>query len=186
MKLARARLTHTDPSGKARMVDVSGKKVTARRAVAEAVVWLPPEAMRAVQHDELQKGDALGTARLAGIMAAKRTGELIPLCHPLPLDHVEVSFEVDARASTLRIVASARTRARTGVEMEAMTAAALAAITIYDMAKGVSKGIELRRIRLLEKSGGKSGLWLASGQDGPEHGPRSRKPRPARASPGRP
>ncbi len=162
MKARAPRLTHADARGRARMVDVSAKAVTARRAVAEAVVRLPAPAYRALRANRLQKGDALAAARLAGIMAAKRTGELIPLCHPLPIDHVEVGFEWRARRSEVRIVAEARTTARTGVEMEAMTAAAVAALTIYDMCKGVSKGITIEGVRLLVKTGGKSGEWMAA------------------------
>ncbi|MFN7971528.1 MAG: cyclic pyranopterin monophosphate synthase MoaC [Acidobacteriota bacterium] len=156
-----ARLTHTGPEGKARMVDVSAKAVTVRRATAEARVVLPPAAFQALAANRLAKGDALGTARLAGIMAAKRTGELIPLCHPLGVEHVDVTIELEPDRRAVRIVALARIAARTGVEMEAMTAAAVAALTIYDMCKSVDKGIVIENVRLLSKSGGKSGSWSA-------------------------
>lgn len=176
------RLTHADAKGKARMVDVGSKRVTSRRAVAEALVWLPAEAFRAVEANSLAKGDALGTARLAAILAAKRTGELIPLCHPLALDHVDVAFSMERASSQLRILATARTRARTGVEMEALVAAATAALTVYDMAKGVSKGIVVRQVRLLEKSGGKSGSWSAGASQAGEDEPLRVDPeRPAKS-----
>ena len=161
--MSKSRLTHTDSEGRARMVDVSSKSPTLRSATAEAWVELPEAAYRALRDNQLEKGDALGTARLAGIMAAKRTDDLIPLCHPLPLEHVEVHFEWPPDSSKLRIVASARTTARTGVEMEAMTAASVAALTVYDMAKAVSKGIVIGPVRLIEKLGGKSGPWRADG-----------------------
>lgn len=155
------KLTHADRAGRARMVDVSGKAVTERRAVAEARLILPARAFEALAANRLAKGDALATARLAGIMAAKRTGELIPLCHPLPLDHVDVRIDLEPASFGVRIVAEAAVSARTGVEMEAMTAAAIAALTIYDMCKGLDKGIVIETVRLLEKSGGKSGSWRA-------------------------
>ncbi len=140
-------LSHVDESGAVRMVDVGGKPVSRRRARARASVRMAPET--AAQLSALPKGDALAAARLAGIMAAKRTSELIPLCHPLPLTHVAVELEVGADA--VEIVSSAETTAQTGVEMEALVAASVAALTVYDMAKGVDPGMEIGEIRLLEK-----------------------------------
>ena len=152
-------LTHLDDEGTARMVDVGAKEATARRAVARAVVRMDPATAARVAAGDAPKGDVLGTARIAGIQAAKRTGELIPLCHPLPLDHVDVDAAVDAPAGTVTITAEARVTARTGVEMEALTAASVAALTVYDMVKGIEKGVEITSVVLLEKSGGRSGDW---------------------------
>jgi cyclic pyranopterin phosphate synthase len=152
-------LTHLDEHGAARMVDVGGKDVTARRAVAQATVVMGPETAAAVAAGDAPKGDVLGVARVAGILAAKRTGELIPLCHPLSLDHVDVEGVVDAAAGTVTLTATASTTARTGVEMEAMTAVSVAALTVYDMVKGLDKGVVVRDVMLLEKTGGKSGTW---------------------------
>ena len=153
------RLTHLDEHGDARMVDVGGKPVTARRAVARAVVRMTPETARIVAAGDAPKGDVLGVARIAGVMAAKKTGELIPLCHPMGLDHVDVDGAVDVEAGTVTITASASVTARTGVEMEAMTAASVAALTVYDMVKGVERGVAIEEVVLLEKSGGASGTW---------------------------
>src|SRR4051794_30398820 len=153
------RLTHLDEHGDARMVDVAGKPVTERRAVARAVVRMSPGTAAAVAAGDAPKGDVLGTARIAGIQAAKRTGELIPLCHPLPLDHVDVEATVDERAGTVTITAEARVTARTGVEMEAMTAASVAALTVYDMVKGLERDVAIGEVVLLAKSGGRSGDW---------------------------
>jgi cyclic pyranopterin phosphate synthase len=153
------RLTHLDEHGDARMVDVGGKPVTARRAVARAIVRMTPETARIVAAGDAPKGDVLGVARIAGIMAAKKTGELIPLCHPMGLDHVDVDGVVDVEAGTVTITASASVTARTGVEMEAMTAASVAALTVYDMVKGVERGVAIEEVVLLEKSGGASGTW---------------------------
>ena len=141
------------------MVDVGAKAVTQRRAVAQAVVAMAPDTAAAVAAGDAPKGDVLGTARIAGIQAAKRTGELIPLCHPLGLDAVAVDLVVDPEAGTVTIRAEASTTARTGVEMEAMTAASVAALTVYDMVKGLERGVTLREVALLEKTGGKSGPW---------------------------
>ena len=152
-------LTHIDESGAARMVDVSAKPETARRARAEAVVRMASETAAAVRRGEAAKGDVLGTARIAGIAAAKRTWELIPLAHPIPLEHVGVDGEVDATGGTVTLTAEAATTGRTGVEMEAMTACAVAALTVYDMVKGVERGVSIEAVRLLEKSGGQSGDW---------------------------
>jgi cyclic pyranopterin phosphate synthase len=143
-------LSHVDPSGEVRMVDVGGKPATRRRAVAVAEVRMAPETARQLR--ELPKGDALATARLAGIMAAKRTSELIPLCHPLPLSHIEVELEV--RAAAVAITASVETTAQTGVEMEALTAASVAALTIYDMAKAIDKQMTIGEVRVVEKTKG--------------------------------
>ena len=152
-------LTHVDAQGTARMVDVGDKPATDRRAVARAVVKMTPETAAKVQAGDAPKGDVLGTARIAGVLAAKRTGELIPLCHPLGLDHVDIDAEVDAAAGTVTLTAEARVTARTGVEMEAMTAASVAALTVYDMVKGIERGVEIASVALLEKSGGRSGTW---------------------------
>ena len=148
-------LSHVDPSGAVRMVDVGDKPVSRRRAVAAAEVRMAPETARQLR--ELSKGDALTTAQLAGIMAAKRTSELIPLCHPLPLTNVEVSLEV--ADAVVRISALAETTAQTGVEMEALTAATVAALTVYDMAKAMDKSMVLNDISLAEKTGGVGGAY---------------------------
>jgi cyclic pyranopterin phosphate synthase len=155
------RLTHADESGKAKMVDVGDKAPTSRRATAQGRVRLTPEAFDAVRDNALAKGDALAIARLAGIGGAKETSRLIPLCHQLPLSHVEVEFELDEGSHSVVITASARTEARTGVEMEAMTAVSVAALALYDTAKSVSKGLVIEEVRLLSKEGGKSGHWTA-------------------------
>ena len=152
-------LTHLDEHGAARMVDVADKPVTDRRAVARAIVRMTPATAAAVAAGDAPKGDVLGVARIAGIQAAKRTGELIPLCHPIGLDHVDVEGVIDAAGGTVALTASARVSARTGIEMEAMTAAAVAALTVYDMVKGLDKGVVIERVELLEKSGGQSGNW---------------------------
>jgi cyclic pyranopterin monophosphate synthase len=155
----RRRLTHVDRSGRPRMVDVSEKPVTARRATAEALVAVSPETMSMVIDGGGPKGDVLGVAEIAGVMAGKRTSELIPLCHPLPLTDLVVAVTPDRAAGVLRVRAEAATTAQTGVEMEAMTAASVAALTIYDMVKGVERGVEVRAVRLVSKTGGKSGEW---------------------------
>jgi cyclic pyranopterin monophosphate synthase len=150
-------LTHLDESGAARMVDVSGKQVTRRHAVARAFVRMSAETAAAVAAGDAPKGDVLGVARIAGIQAAKRTGELIPLCHPLGLDHVDVrAAVVDGGVA---IEAEASVEGRTGVEMEAMTAASVAALTIYDMVKGIERGVRIESVELVAKSGGRSGDW---------------------------
>ena len=153
-------LTHLDEHGAARMVDVADKEVSDRRAVARALVRMSPETAAAVAAGDAPKGDVLGIARIAGIQAAKRTGELIPLCHPLGLDHVDVEAR-DRRRGGRRDARPRRraSSARTGVEMEAMTAAAIAALTVYDMVKGLDRGVSVERVELLEKSGGRSGHW---------------------------
>jgi cyclic pyranopterin monophosphate synthase len=148
-------LSHLDESGRARMVDVGGKPETDRRARAQAVVRMSPGTAALIADGDAPKGDVLGTARLAGIQAAKRTGELIPLAHPLPLTFIDVEVEID-RAGTVTLTAEARTTARTGVEMEALTACTVAALTVYDMVKGVERGVTIEHVSLLEKSGGKN------------------------------
>ena len=153
-------LTHLDDDGAARMVDVADKPVTDRRAVARAVVRMDRATAALVAAGDAPKGDVLGTARIAGIQAAKRTGELIPLCHPIGLDHVGVDAASDVDAGTVTLTATARVTARTGVEMEAMTVAAIAALTVYDMVKGRDKGVRVEAVELLEKSGGRSGTWI--------------------------
>jgi cyclic pyranopterin phosphate synthase len=149
------KLSHYDSSGRARMVDVSAKPATERTARARAFVRMSPEVLARLE--ENPKGDPLEIARVAGVMAAKKTSDLIPLCHPLPLSHVDVSVAVQDDGVLIETVAS--TSAQTGVEMEAMTAAAVAALTVYDMTKGLDKGIEIAEVTLLEKTGGKSGNW---------------------------
>jgi cyclic pyranopterin monophosphate synthase len=150
-------LSHLDDAGRARMVDVGAKEVTDRRAVARAVVRMSAATLDAVRSGDAPKGDVIGTARIAGIQAAKRTADLVPLCHPLPLSYVDVAVELDA--SSVVLTAEARTSAQTGVEMEALTAAAVAALTVYDMVKGLERGVTIEAVELLEKSGGKSGDW---------------------------
>jgi cyclic pyranopterin phosphate synthase len=141
------------------MVDVGDKDVTERRAVARAVVRMSPATAALVEAGDAPKGDVIGVARIAGIQAAKRTDELIPLCHSLPLSFVDVAAALDTTAGTLTLTAEARTTAQTGVEMEAMTAASVAALTVYDMIKGVERGVVVEAVELVEKSGGKSGHW---------------------------
>jgi cyclic pyranopterin phosphate synthase len=155
----RRRLTHIDRTGRPRMVDVSGKAVTARRAVAEAFVALSDETLSLVIDGTNVKGDVMSVAELAGVMGGKRTAELIPLCHPLPLTDLVVAVTPDRAAGGLRIRAEAATTGQTGVEMEALTAASVAALTVYDMVKGVERGVEIRSVRLVSKTGGKSGDW---------------------------
>jgi cyclic pyranopterin monophosphate synthase len=151
------RLTHVDETGAARMVDVSAKEVTRRRAVARAFVRMSPDTAAAVAAGDAPKGDVLGVARIAGIQAAKQTGSLIPLCHPLGLDHVEVRASVVEGG--VEIEAEASVEGRTGVEMEAMVAASIAALTVYDMVKGVERGVSVESVELVAKSGGRSGDW---------------------------
>jgi cyclic pyranopterin monophosphate synthase len=158
-------LTHLDAYGRARMVDVGDKPASERRAVARSVVRVSPETARKVDAGDAPKGDVLGVARIAGIQAAKRTAELIPLCHPLGLSFVGVEGSVDAESGQITLVAEARTTGQTGVEMEAMTAASVAALTVYDMVKGLERGAEIAEVVLLEKSGGRSGHWTRGGAD---------------------
>src|SRR5216110_964910 len=176
----RRRLTHVDRTGRPRMVDVSDKPATARRAVAEGVVTMSAETLSLVIDGRNVKGDVLGVAELAGVMGGKRTSDLIPLCHPLPLTDLVVSVTPDRAAGGLRIRAEAATTDRTGVEMEALTAASIAALTAYDMVKGVERGVEIRSVHLVSKSGGQSGEWHRP-SDGPAGAsfagpPRQRRP----------
>lgn len=158
-----ASLTHLDASGAARMVDVSEKEITAREALAEGRVVMAPATLELILSGNAKKGDVLGAARIAGIMAAKRTHELIPLCHPLMLSKVEVEIAPDTTLPSLIVTARVRTSGQTGVEMEALTAVSIACLTIYDMAKAADRGMRIEGVRLLEKSGGRSGHWTAEG-----------------------
>ena len=155
-------LTHLGADGRAEMVDVSAKEVSQRLAVARAVVRVTPQTAELVAAGNAPKGDVIGVARIAGIQAAKRTHELIPLCHQLPLSFVGVEATIEPQSGVIELRAEARTTARTGVEMEALTAATVAALTVYDMVKGVERGAAIERVELLEKSGGRSGHWTRS------------------------
>ena len=157
-----AKLTHLAKSGEARMVDVSAKAVTQRIAVAEGRVVMTAKTLDLVIAGNAKKGDVIGAARIAGIMAAKRTHELIPLCHPIALTHVSLDITPDLALPGLIVRAEAKTRGQTGVEMEALTAVSVACLTIYDMAKAVDRGMCIEAVRLIEKSGGKSGVWRAT------------------------
>ena len=158
---------HFDDEGRAHMVDVSGKETTDREARAEALVQLGPDLLAAVLDRDIAKGDVFGVARLAGIAAVKKTSDLIPLAHPLSIHHVTVAFKPDQADGSVRVECTVRARERTGVEMEAMTGASVAALAIYDMCKGRDKAITIGPVRLLYKSGGKSGTFRAEGQAGP-------------------
>ena len=178
----RRRLTHVDRAGRPRMVDVSEKPATARRAVAEAEVALAQETLSLIIDGGTVKGDVFTVAELAGVMGGKRTADLVPLCHPIPLTDLVVEATPDRAAGVLRIRATAATVGQTGGEMEALTAAAVAALTVYDMVKSVDRGAEIRHVRLLEKSGGRSGDWhrpVAAGEARPGAGlpPGTRGPR---------
>ena len=153
------KLSHVDESGRARMVDVSAKPESERTAAAEGAVRMSPEAFRAVAEQTVAKGDVLAVAEIAGTMAAKRTGELIPLCHPLTLDLVEVEARLEPELPGVRITARARATGRTGVEMEALTAVAVACLTVYDMVKAIDRGMTIEEVRLVSKSGGSRGDW---------------------------
>jgi cyclic pyranopterin monophosphate synthase len=157
-------LTHLDARGQAQMVDVSGKVPTQRQAIAAARVRMQAATFETIEAGNAPKGDVLGTARIAGIMAAKQTSQLIPLCHPLPLHKVEVQITPDSELPGYQIQASVTTKAETGVEMEALTAVSVAALTLYDMAKALEKSIQIESIRLLSKTGGKSGDYLSRGE----------------------
>jgi cyclic pyranopterin phosphate synthase len=152
-------LTHLDSEGRARMVDVGSKAETVRTARAEGSISMTAEALDAIEQSSLSKGDAISTARIAGVMAVKRTSELIPLCHPISLTDAGVDIEIDRSLPGLRVTAWASTRGRTGVEMEALTGVSIALLTIYDMAKALDRTMEISRVRLAEKHGGKSGDW---------------------------
>src|SRR5512140_1354948 len=185
-RVERRRLTHVDRAGRPRMVDVSAKPATARRAVAEAEVVVAAETMSLVIDGGGAKGDVLTVAELAGVMGGKRTSELIPLCHPIALTDLVVAITPDRAAGVLRVRAEAATTGPTGVEMEALTAASVAALTIYDMVKGVERGVEIRGVRLLAKSGGRSGTWVRPTGGAPDEpsGP-ARGPRPGARVAGR-
>ena len=167
-------LSHLDDQGRARMVDVGGKPESERRAVAEAFVIMGLETLEAIVEDGVPKGDVIATAQLAGIMAAKRTHELIPLCHPLSLTHVRVDIEPDSGSPGVRITAEVRLRGRTGVEMEALTAVSVAALTVYDMCKAIDRDMEITGVRLLLKEGGRSGTWQRAEPPAPAPPPRPR------------
>ncbi|HYB40328.1 MAG TPA: cyclic pyranopterin monophosphate synthase MoaC [Candidatus Methylomirabilis sp.] len=158
-------LSHLTPAGDARMVDVSAKAETVREAVARVTLKMKPATLSAIRAGQLAKGDVLGVARTAGILAAKRTPELIPLCHPLRITGADVEFELDQKRSLVTVTARVRTVDKTGVEMEALTAAAVAGLTVYDMVKAVDRGVVLTDLGLLEKSGGKSGHWKRTGAE---------------------
>lgn len=162
---ASTNLTHLDQLGQAQMVDVSAKLPTIREAVAVGSVRMLPETFAAIQAGNVPKGDVLGTARLAGIMAAKQTSALIPLCHPLPLQKVEVQITPDPQLPGYQIAATVKTKAETGVEMEALTAVSIAALTLYDMAKALEKSIQIEAIHLVSKTGGKSGEYSRQGDN---------------------
>lgn len=156
-----AKLSHIDASGKADMVDVSAKSSTARVAVAEGRIIMQPETVALIRAGDAKKGDVIGVARVAGIMAAKRTHELIPLCHPLLLTKISVDCEIDDALPGVRVIATTKVTGQTGVEMEALTAVSVACLTIYDMAKAVDRAMRIEGVRLVEKSGGASGDWRA-------------------------
>ena len=155
-------MTHFDQDGQAHMVDVAGKSETQRIAKASGSIKMSPSTLELIASGTAKKGDVLGIARIAAIQASKRTAELIPLCHPLYLTHVAVEFRLDHDSSTVECIATAETFGRTGVEIEAMTAVSIALLTIYDMCKAVDRGMEINRLRLLEKKGGRSGHWQAA------------------------
>ena len=163
-----SRLSHVNEAGEAHMVDVSDKPVTARTAIAEGFVAMKPETLALLKRGDAPKGDVLATARIAGIMAAKRTHELIPLCHPLALAKVTVDLETNSGPPGVRVVAEVKTTGRTGVEMEALTAVSVAGLTLYDMVKAVEKTMVIENVRLLSKDGGKSGRFTASGFAAPD------------------
>ena len=154
-----SKLTHFDHKGDAHMVDVAAKDITHRRAIARGQILMQPQTLQLIQQGGHKKGDVLGVARIAGIMAAKKTAELIPLCHPLSLSHISIEFALDAANHLINCEATVETDGKTGVEMEALTAVQVALLTIYDMCKAVDRGMTLTNIGLVEKSGGKSGHW---------------------------
>lgn len=177
-----SKLTHLDEHGKAKMVDVSTKDTTTRTAMAEAIVRMKPDTLALVLEGTAPKGDVLAAARIAGIMAAKKTSELIPLCHPLPISGVTIACEPDEEGSLIRVLASVKVSGQTGVEMEAMTAAAVAALTIYDMLKAAERGIVIEAVRLMSKEGGKSGTYRAEPEKGQARGRLVRRPSTAAAA----
>jgi len=154
-----SKLTHFDESGNAHMVDVGDKQTTNRIAIASGQILMQPETLQMVIQGNHKKGDVLGIARVAGIMASKKTADLIPLCHPIGLTHVSVDFTIDEANSLITCIAKTQTNGQTGVEMEALTATQAALLTIYDMCKAVDRGMQINQVQLLEKSGGKSGTW---------------------------
>ena len=154
-----SKLTHFNQAGEAHMVDIAAKASSARRAVAAGRILMQPETLELIQQGKHKKGDVLGVARIAGIMATKRTADLVPMCHPLALTHVSVEFEVDAEESSIECTVTAETTGKTGVEMEAFTGVQVALLTVYDMCKAVDRGMVIDAVRLLQKSGGKSGHW---------------------------
>jgi cyclic pyranopterin monophosphate synthase len=156
-------LTHFDATGQAHMVDVGSKADTARRACAGGSIYMKPETLALIQEGSAKKGDVIGIARIAAIQAAKRTGELIPLCHPIALTRVAADFTIDTEHNAVHCQVTAECHGKTGVEMEALTAASVGLLTIYDMCKAVDRGMRIDNLRLLEKSGGKSGHWVAAG-----------------------
>ena len=162
-----AELSHIDEQGRARMVDVAEKPITRRICVARGEVRMAPETLQRISLGSMPKGDVLATARLAGVQACKRTDEWIPLCHSLALDSIEIDLVPDAERACVRIEARAKAHSRTGVEMEALVAVAAAGLTIYDMCKAVDRGMEIGAVRLIRKSGGKSGLWERDGEESP-------------------
>ncbi|MEK6599209.1 MAG: cyclic pyranopterin monophosphate synthase MoaC [Deltaproteobacteria bacterium] len=157
------KLTHIDKKGKAKMVDVTAKDITEREAVAKGSVFMQQGTLEVVLANEIKKGDVLGVAMIAGIMAAKRTGEIIPLCHPLNITSVDISFEPVRDKKCIDITATVKVSSQTGVEMEALTAVSVAALTIYDMCKAIDKGMTISNIRLMKKTGGKSGTYVRTG-----------------------
>jgi len=165
-------LTHFDASGQAHMVDVSGKHDTHRIALAAGTIRMKPETLALIMSGNAKKGDVLGIARIAAIMGAKRTSDLVPLCHPLPITRVVVDFEIDHAASSVHCRAQVDTIGKTGVEMEALTAVQVALLTIYDMCKAADRGMVMTNVRVLEKHGGKSGDWVAA-LEGPQHAPQA-------------
>lgn len=154
------KLSHVDERGRARMVDVGEKAVTARVAVARGAVRMKPETAAKIADGQIAKGDVVATARIAGVLAAKKTGDLVPLCHPLPLEYVDVRIDVDAKAGRVSLEAEARITAKTGIEMEALTAVTVAGLTIYDMCKAIDRGMVIEDVCLVKKSGGRSGEWV--------------------------
>lgn len=156
--MKKAKLSHMDENGHARMVDVSAKPESIRTAVARGEIHLKPETIALIQSGAMKKGDVFTVAQIAGVMAAKRTADLIPLCHPVPIEHAAIDFQIDETLPGVVITATLKTSAKTGIEMEALTAVSLAALTIYDMVKAVEKGARIQNIRLVEKHGGQSGV----------------------------
>ena len=157
--------SHIDDNGRSRMVDITDKEPTLRSAVAQGVVSMEPSTFEMIHNNSIKKGNVLGTARIAGIMAAKKTSELIPMCHPINISHIDIAFELDKETSSIKVKTSVRLFGQTGVEMEALTAASVAALTIYDMCKSQDKRIIISDICLLEKSGGKSGIFVREKQN---------------------